>query len=115
MADISVERDQKRALKTETISDATSGDNTIVALVTGKRIKVYAIVLIVEGTVNITFKSGASTSLTGQMNFQAREGFTLAVAPPAFLLQTAAGEAFVMNLSAAIQVDGWIAYWDDDI
>jgi len=115
MADIQVERDQKRSIKTETINDAASGDNTLVALVTGKRIKVFAIVLISEGTVNVTFKSGASTSLTGAMNFQAREGFTIAVSPPAFVLQTAAGEAFVMNLSAAVQVDGWIAYWDDDI
>lgn len=114
MADIQVERDQRRSLKIETLSDAASGDNTIVALVSGKRIKVYAVVLIARGTVNVTFKSGASTSLTGAMQFQAREGFTVAVAPPAFVLATAAGEAFVMNLSAAVQVDGWVAYWDDD-
>lgn len=105
---------QLRSLKTLDINDAASGDNTIVALVSGKKIKVYCIVLNVVGTVNLTWKSGASTSLTGDMNFQAREGYAVAVDPPAFLLETAAGEALVLNLSAAIAVDGWVSYWDDD-
>jgi hypothetical protein len=115
MPDVAVERgDQKRSLKTDTISDGTSGQNTLVAAVTGERIKVYALVLIVEGTVGIEFRDGASTALTGRMNFQAREGLTIAVAPPAFLFQTTAGNAFTMNLDAAVIVDGWFAYWDDD-
>lgn len=100
--------------KTADINDAASGDNTIVAAVTGKRIKVYAVFLNATGTVNCKWKDGASTDLTGDMNFQAREGYTGDVDPPAFLLATSAGNALVLNLSAAVAVDGWVAYWDDD-
>jgi hypothetical protein len=115
MADIAVERkDQSRTLKVASISHAASGDNTVVSLVSGKRIKVYSVVLVAVGTVDVKFKDGASTDLTGAMTFQAREGLTVAVAPPAFVLATSAGNAFIVNLSAAIGVRGWIAYWDDD-
>jgi hypothetical protein len=115
MPDIAIEqRNQKRTLKIETISDGSSGQNTLVSAVTSKRIKVYAMVLISEGTVGVEFRDGASTAITGRMNFQAREGFSIAVAPPAFILQTTAGNAFTMNLDAAVQVDGWFSYWDDD-
>jgi hypothetical protein len=115
MPDIAVERgDLRRTFKIDTISDGVSGQNTLIAAVTGKRLKVYALVLISEGTVGVEFRDGASTALTGRMNFQAREGLTIAVAPPAFLLQTTAGNAFTMNLDAAVQIDGWFAYWDDD-
>ncbi len=100
--------------KTEALSDASSGNNTIVAAVTGARIKVYAIHFNVVGTVNMKWVDGTVGDLTGDMNFQAREGYTNAVTPPAFLLATTAGEALILNLSAAIAVDGWIAYWDDD-
>ncbi len=99
--------------ETEALSDGTSGDNTIVAAVAGRRIKVYAIHFNVVGSVNVIWKSGA-TELTGDMNFQAREGYTNAVTPPAFLLATAAGEALILNLSDNIAVDGWISYWTDD-
>ncbi len=73
----------------------------------------YAIHFNVVGSVNVIWKSGA-TELTGDMNFQAREGYTNAVTPPAFLIATAAGEALNLNLSANIAVDGWISYWTDD-
>lgn len=114
MADIQIERDQKRALKVETINDSASGDNTIVAAVTGKKIKVYAICIVSSGTVAVKFKDGAGTDITGPMALTAQVGFSFAVAPPAFLLSTSAGNAFIMNLGSAVEVDGWIAYWDDD-
>ena len=105
--------DSPKTYQTEPISDANSGDNTILSAVSGLRIKVYAIHFNVTGTVNMKWLSG-STDLTGDMNFQAREGYTAAVNPPAILLQTAAGEALILNLSGAVAVDGWIAYWADD-
>ncbi len=100
--------------KTEALSDAANGNNTIVAAVAGFRIKVYAIHFNVVGTVNMKWVDGIVGDLTGDMNFQAREGYTNAVTPPAFLLATTAGEALILNLSDNIAVDGWIAYWDDD-
>jgi len=104
-----------RQLKTADINDAASGDNTIVAAVTAKRIRVAKIVLNVVGTVNAYWRDGvAGTQLTGDMNFQAREGYVAEATQPDFLLQTTAGNALVLNLSAAIAVDGWVTYWDDD-
>jgi len=48
------------------------------------------------------------------MNFQAREGYAQATKPPAFLLATDAGKALILNLSSAVEVDGYLDYWDDD-
>jgi hypothetical protein len=103
-----------RTIRSADINDGASGDNTIVALVASRRIKVFAVNFSATGTVNAKWKSGAATDLTGDNNFQAREGYTIAVTPPAFLFGTAAGEALVLNLSAAVATDGWVSYWDDD-
>jgi len=106
--------DKARAYKTEDINHGASGDNTIVAAVASKRIKVYAIVLVSSGTVNVKWKDGAATDLTGDINLQAREGYTILATPPTFILATTAGNALILNLSGAVGVDGWVAYWDDD-
>lgn len=103
-----------KTLKTAKIDHGSSGNNEIVAAVTGKKIKVYTIVLVVSNAVNCKWCS-ATTDLTGAMNFSSQgEGYAHAVQPPAFLLATAAGEALNLNLSAAVAVDGYVAYWDDD-
>jgi hypothetical protein len=103
-----------KTLKTAKIDHAASGDNTIVDAVTGKRIKVYAVVLVVSAAVNCRWLSG-STELTGDMNFGGKgEGYAQAVSPPAFLVATAAGASLKLNLSAATAVDGIVSYWDDD-
>lgn len=100
--------------KTAKINHNTLGDNEIVAAVSEKKIKVYAIVINVAGTVSVKWRSG-NTDLTGAMSFEAREGYTaIATQPPAFLLETNAGEALYLNLTAAVYAHGWIAYWDDD-
>ena len=104
---------QRHTYKTASISFAASGDNQVVAAVATKRIKVYAIVVNFVGTVSAKWRS-ATTDLTGAMDFQAREGFIQSLQPPAFLLQTTAGEALNLNLSGAIGARGWVAYWDDD-
>lgn len=115
MADVRQDTgNQARTFKTASIDVAASGDNTIVAAVTSNRIKVHAVVFIATGTVNVRWKDGAATNLTGDMNFQAREGYALAVTPPSWILATTAGTALILNLSAAIAVDGWVSYWDDD-
>lgn len=102
-----------KTCQTAKIDCASSGNNIIVAGVTGKKIKVYAIKVVFAGTVTAKFCS-VSTDLEGAQPFQAREGYTHAVNPPAFLLATAVGEALNLNLSDAIGANGSIAYWDDD-
>ena len=92
------------------IDAATSGDNTIVAAVAGKKIRVLSGVLISSGTVNARFESGASgTALTGQMSLIANVGFQI---PPCLWgnFETAASALLNLELSAAISVGGWITY-----
>jgi len=106
---------KNKTFKTAKIDHATLGANAIVASVSGKKIKVYAVVLVVSAAVNCKWQS-ASSDLTGDMNFGGKgEGYAQAVEPPAFLMATNAGEALNLNLSAAVAVDGIVAYWDDDV
>jgi hypothetical protein len=97
--------------KTAILNFSSSGDNEVVAAVTGKRIMVYAIIFNTAGTVSVKWKDG-STDLTGAMVFNAREGMVPAVEPPYTLLQTSAGNALNINLSASVAVNGWLCYWE---
>jgi len=91
------------------VSVAASGDNTVVAAVSGKQILVTAYTLLAAGAVDIQWWSAAAgTALSGLMSLDQFGGMA-----PAFgdaLFETAAGEALILNLSAAIQVSGHITY-----
>lgn len=94
------------------IDTATSGDNELVAAVDGKEIRVISFELISTGTVITQFKSGAATAISGAYPLVANTGLvnpgnSIEGAHP---FETAAGEALVLNLSAAIQVDGDLVY-----
>lgn len=92
------------------IDAATSGDNTLVASVAGKKIRVVALFLVAAGTVNARFESGAGgTALTGQMNLVANSGFSLPFNPVGWF-ETAATTLLNLELSAAISVDGCLTY-----
>jgi hypothetical protein len=91
------------------ISAATSGDNTLVAGTAAQTIRVHRIFLVCNAAVNIAFKDGAATALTGTMNMLANGSFTLDMATDPWFVTTA-GNAFVLNLSAAVQVSGRVYY-----
>jgi len=92
------------------IDVASSGDNTLVAAVSGKKIRVVAVFLVSAGTVTARFESGASgTALTGQMNLVANSGFVLPFNSVGWF-ETAATTLLNLELSAAISVDGSIVY-----
>jgi hypothetical protein len=92
------------------IDHATSGDNTIVAAVGGKKIRVLSLVLVAAGTVNVRFESGTGgTALTGQMNLIANTGFALGFSPVGHF-ETATGALLNLELSAGISVDGCLVY-----
>ncbi len=95
--------------KFATIAAASSGDNTLVALVGGKKIRVLAYNFMANGTVNAKFKSGGGTDLTGLKYLLANTGL---VAPfnPVGWFETVSGEALLINLSAAIAVGGELVY-----
>lgn len=92
------------------IDAASSGDNTIVAAVTDKKIRVLAIFLVAAGTTTVRFESGASgTALTGQMSLVAQTGFSLPYCPVGYF-ETAAGSLLNLELSAGVSVDGSVTY-----
>ncbi len=88
------------------ISAASSGNNTLVAAVSAKSIRVYRIaVTLAAGTV--TFQDGASTALTGAL---ATTAMVLEDPQGNPLFITTAGNAFVAALSGANQLSGTIWY-----
>lgn len=97
-------------LKRKIIDSSGSGDNTLVAAVAGKKIRVYQIVLIAAGTVTIRFESGAGgTALTGQMPLTVSTGFSSGWCPVGHF-ETAVGALLNLELSGAVSVDGWMLY-----
>lgn len=92
------------------IDVASSGDNTLVAAVTAKKIRVLAAVLVSAGTVTTRFEDGAGgTAMTGQMSLVANSGFTLPFNPLGWF-ETGSNTLLNLELSAAISVDGSLVY-----
>lgn len=91
------------------INASSSGDNTLVAAVSGRRIRVLSANFIAAGTVNATFKSGASTAKTGAYPLVAQSGAALAHNPTGHF-ETDEGEALVLGLDAAVLVAGSLTY-----
>lgn len=93
------------------VSVSSSGDNSLVAASTGKKTKVLGLVLVASGDVDIIIKS-ADTRITGGISLALDgNGFVLPMATPGMhWLETAANEALNLNLSAAVQVSGFIVY-----
>lgn len=102
-------------MPTAAVAAASSGDNTLVAAVAGKRVRVIAGVLSFGGTVNAKLKSGASTDLTGLYYGVAAAQVFFDYAPEGYggqrgHVETAPGEALVVNLSGAVAVGGHLVY-----
>lgn len=88
------------------VSFNASGDNTVVAGSLGKQIKVLQLFLSIGGASNITFKSGASTTLSGSLVNLATFFMDYFQLP----LTCNTGDSFVINSSSAVQVSGTIWY-----
>ena len=99
-----------QVFKRKAIDVASSGDNTIVAAVTGKIIRVYQVIVVSSGTVTVRWESGAGgTALTGQMTLAANTGFSSGWCPMGHF-ETAASTLLNLELSGAVSVDGWLIY-----
>jgi len=105
---------KKHVVKTKSVSCNTSDHNEIVAAVAGKKIKVVGAFITFDGTVS-AFWEDATTAMSGAQMFQTREGYVLSMtAPELAWLETTAGQALQLNLSATVYAHGWIRYTDDD-
>lgn len=92
------------------INVSSSGDTTIVALVSSKVIRVLSYVLVADGAVAAKFTSGAAgTALTGAMSLAANGGVAAPFNPVGHF-QTGSGVALVLNLGAAVGARGHLTY-----
>ena len=98
-------------VKRAVIDAATSGNNTLVAAVTGKKIRVLAAFFTMTGTaVTIRFEDGAGgTALTGQMGPTAGQTIVLPFNPVGWF-ETSASTLLNMELGGAQSVDGVLVY-----
>ena len=111
------ERAERGTISRAAISGATSGDNTLVAAAAaGIKTKVLGLYLRVAAAVNIRLESGAGgTALTGVMAFAAAGDYlVLPMAMPGYhWVETAAAALLNMELSGAVQVSGFIVYYQE--
>ena len=103
-----------RDIKHAVIDTASSGNTTLVAAVTNKRILVVSLFYIAAGTVNVRFESAAGGSaLTGQMNHVANTGAALNYNQYGWFV-TDRDDLLNLELSAAVSVDGSLSYREID-
>jgi hypothetical protein len=92
------------------IDHAASGNNTLVAAVTGKKIRVVFFLMVSAGSVTPRFQSGAGgTALSGQMTMAVNSVIS-APYNPAGWFETAAAALLNLELSAPVSVDGVVGY-----
>lgn len=92
------------------IDVASSGDNTLVAAVAGKKIRVLSLYLVAAGAVTVRFESGAGgAALTGQSSLAANGGLVLPFNADGWF-ETAAATILNLELGGAVSVDGCLTY-----
>lgn len=97
-------------VKFAVIDAAANGNNTVVAAVTGRKIRVLAFVLVAAGTVTTRFESAADgTALTGQMTMAVNSVISVPYNPAGWF-ETAAAQLLNLELSAGVSVDGMLTY-----
>lgn len=101
------------ALKTnettpKSIDFSSTGDNTVIAGISGQTIRVWRIFFVLSAATNLTFKNG-SISLTGAMSMAANGSFLLDLQGDPWFV-TSSGNNFIINQSGTAQVSGTIFY-----
>jgi hypothetical protein len=107
---VCIAEEEARESKFAVINASTSGNNTLVAAVVSKKIRVTNIVLVAAGAVTATIQSGAGgTAIGGPVALAANGGFAPGYSPVGHF-ESAAGVLLNLNLSAAVQCGGWLTY-----
>lgn len=92
------------------INATVNGDNTLVAAVVGKKIRVLSYVLVADAAVGCAFEDGAGGSeLSGQMAFAANGGVSVPFSPVGHF-ETTANTLLNLETDAVANVRGHIAY-----
>lgn len=94
--------------KFASISVSSSGDNSIVAAVTSKKIRVLSYVIVADNAVAAKFRNG-TTDVMGAASLSANGGIA-APYNPAGHFETAVTTALNLNLASAVGVRGHLTY-----
>ena len=94
--------------KFASISVSSNGDNSIVAAVTSKKIRVLSYVIVADAAVAAKFRSG-TTDLMGPASLAANGGIAAPFCPAGHF-ETAITTALNLNLASAIGVRGHLTY-----
>lgn len=93
------------------INFATAATHSIIAAVSGKKIKITNIMLTVAGETNLTLKS-STTAISGALDFGGTdEPRGMAHHLGDHPLETLTGNAFQITSSGAVQVSGYVTYY----
>ena len=107
---VSYIQDVPSSLLERLTDDNTNGDNTIIAASAGKKIAVWAIVIVSDGTTDVRWEDGAGTPLTGQVPLQVREGYSISAGGMVPLLLCSSNTLLNLELTATVLVHGWVSY-----
>jgi hypothetical protein len=98
-----------RQFITAPINCTASGNNTVIFAITGCGFRIWKLWLTAASAVNVTYFDGASTALSGPVGLVANGSQTLNYdGTPHF--STSIGNAFIINLSAPVQISGMVYY-----
>jgi hypothetical protein len=92
------------------ISAASSGNNTLLAAVTGKKIRVLSVAMSFSGTVNAKFQSGASGTDISKLFYGVANTQVVLPFNPVGWFETASATLLNLNISAATAVDVTLTY-----
>ncbi len=93
------------------INIATSGNNTVISAPTSGYIAIDHINFVPASAVDVQLKTG-TTNYGGAYSLADKQAFTIenAINNDKGIITCGSGEAFVINLSGAVQVSGFIRY-----
>lgn len=91
------------------IAASSSGNNTVVAAVTGKKIRVLGYRFSANGTVAAKWRSSTAGDISG-LSYLVQYASAGASFSPVGHFETTAGEGLVLNLDGAVAVGGHVSY-----
>lgn len=106
-------------VKFAAVNVASSGNNTVVAAVAGKKIRVLSYTLVPTADVVVRFESGAGgDAMTGQIPLLEEDGLVTSIlnlnCAPYGCFETDAGDLLNLELGGAVSVDGHLTYVECD-
>lgn len=108
--------DELFVVKQAIVDAASAGDNTIVAAVSGRMIRLIAMSLSVAGDVTAAWRSGTgggATTMIPARTFKSGGGMDGNWGPWGYYCRTVAGEALNLYLGGAVQVSGTVNYIEE--